>query len=132
MDVMDFIVPKNVLIPSTTARTYTLQECHRNGVDIVIYEGEHKLVKENKLLGEFRLDGFPPAPEALPKIEVTFHVDRDGILNVTAKTLGEIKNERSMTINNKTNFSKEEIERMVQELKLIENADKEKHGHDEA
>merc|ERR1711868_211991 len=95
------------------------------GVLIQVFEGERKFTKDNNVLGKFQLDGIPPAPRGVPQIEVTFDVDANGVLNVTAEDKGASGKRADITItNNKGRLSKDDIERMVREAEQYADEDK--------
>lgn len=112
--VMTVMIARNTTIPSGKKETFTTYSNNQTAVDVKVFQGERKMVEDNRLLGLFRLDGIPSAPKGIPKIEVSFDIDANGILNVTAKDLGTGK-EQNITIQADTGISEEEIEKMRQD-----------------
>jgi molecular chaperone DnaK len=112
--IMTAMIHRNTTIPTSKKETFTTFSNSQTAVDVQVYQGERKMASDNRLLGLFRLDEIPPAPKGIPKIEVTFDIDSDGILNVTAKDLGTGKVQH-ITIEADTGISAEEIEKMKQE-----------------
>lgn len=108
------IIPAGTTIPTRKSEVFTTAADNQTVVEIHVLQGERPLAKDNRSLGRFYLEGIPPAPRGVPKIEVTFDIDANGILNVTAKDLGTGK-EKSIRIEGSTGLSKEEIERMKRE-----------------
>jgi molecular chaperone DnaK len=108
------LVERNTTIPTRKSEVFSTAEDSQTAVDIYVFQGERPMARDNKLLGNFRLDGIPPAPRGVPKVEVTFDIDANGILNVTARdqTTGK---EQKITITASTNLTKEDIERLVKE-----------------
>jgi len=112
--VFDVVIPRNTTIPTRKAKVYTTAEDNQTVVTIRVYQGERPIARENRLLGEFNLEGIPPAPRGVPQIEVTFDVDANGILHVSARDKATGK-EASIRIEARTGLSEEEIQRMIRE-----------------
>jgi molecular chaperone DnaK len=121
--VMTVLIPRNTTIPTKKTEVFSTAADNQTAVDIHILQGERPLANQNKTLGNFRLDGIPLAPRGVPQIEVTFDIDANGILNVTAKDKATGK-EQSVQITASTNLSGDEVERLVQEAKQHEAEDK--------
>lgn len=109
--VMTVLVPRNTTIPTEKKETFTTAEDGQTAVTVKVYQGERPMAADNRLLDEFNLEGIPPAPMGVPKIEVTFNIDANGILNVSARDVGTNK-EQKIVIQGSSGLSKEEIERM--------------------
>jgi molecular chaperone DnaK len=112
--VMTKLVERNTTIPTRKSEVFSTADDNQTAVDIYVFQGERPMARDNKLLGNFRLDGIPPASRGQPKIEVTFDIDANGIMNVTARDQSTGK-EQKITITASTNMSKEDIERLVRE-----------------
>ena len=123
--VMTPLVPRNTTIPVSKSQTFSTAENNQTAVDIHVLQGERPMAGDNKSLGMFRLDGIPPAMKGMPQIEVTFDIDANGIVNVTAKDKATNK-EQKITITNSSNLSESDIDRMVKEAESNAEADKKK------
>ncbi|MFA6263422.1 MAG: molecular chaperone DnaK [Candidatus Babeliales bacterium] len=117
------IIERNTTIPTKKSQIFSTAENSQTAVDIHVVQGEREFAHDNKTLGKFRLDGIPAAPRGIPQIEVTFDIDANGIVHVSAKDLGTGK-EQKITITNSSGLSKDEVERMVKEAQLNESEDK--------
>jgi molecular chaperone DnaK len=123
--VMTTMIERNTTIPVRKTETYSTAADSQTAVDIHVLQGERPMASDNMSLGRFRLDGIPPAPRGIPQIEVTFDIDANGILHVTAKDKATGK-EQKVTITASTNLNKNDIDRMVQEARQNETADKQR------
>ena len=119
------LIERNTTIPTRKTQVFTTAEDGQTSVDINILQGEREMAADNKSLGRFRLEGLPAAPRGVPQVEVTFNIDANGIVNVSAKDLGTGK-EQQITITASTNLSKEEVDRMVRDAEAMAAADKAK------
>ena len=123
--VMTTLVPRNTTIPVSKSQVFSTAENNQTAVDIHVLQGERPMAKDNKSLGMFRLDGIPPAMRGLPQIEVTFDIDANGIVNVSAKDKATNK-EQKITITNSSNLSEADIDKMVKEAEANAAEDKKK------
>ncbi len=121
--VMTVLVPKNTTIPTEKKETFTTAEDNQTAVTIKVYQGERPMAPDNRLLGEFNLEGIPPARMGVPQIEVSFNIDANGILNVTARDKGTGK-EQTIRIESSGGLSKDEIERMQRDAETHAAEDK--------
>jgi len=119
------LIERNTTIPTRKTQVFTTAEDGQTSVDIRILQGEREMANDNKELGRFRLEGIPAAPRGVPQIEVTFNIDANGIVNVSAKDLGTGK-EQQIQITASTNLNKDEVDRMVRDAEAFAAADKAK------
>ncbi|HLC91936.1 MAG TPA: Hsp70 family protein, partial [Candidatus Saccharimonadales bacterium] len=119
------LIERNTTIPSSKSEVFSTAADNQPQVEIHVVQGEREMVTDNKSLGRFVLDGIPPAPRGVPQIEVTFNLDANGILNVTAKDKGSGK-EQSITIQGSSGLSKDEVEKMAKEAEAHAEEDKQK------
>ena len=122
---MTNLIPRNTTVPVRKSETFTTAEDGQTAVDIKVYQGERPMAGNNMLLGQFRLDGIPTAARGIPQVEVTFDIDANGILNVTAKDKATAR-EQHITITASTNLNSEEVDRLIEESKLHEAEDKQR------
>ncbi len=123
--VMTKMIPRNTTVPTKKSETYSTAVDGQTNVEIHVLQGEREMASDNKSLGTFRLDGIPPAPRGVPQIEVTFDIDANGILSVTAKDKGSGK-EQSISITGASTLSDKEVEKMVEDAEANASVDKEK------
>jgi len=121
--VMTTLIPRNTTIPTRKSEVFSTADDNQTAVDIHVLQGERPMAKDNKTLGNFRLEGIPPAPRGIPQVEVTFDIDANGILHVTAKDKATGQ-EQQIEITASTNLSQGDIDRMVREGKQFEAEDK--------
>ncbi|HEX2326949.1 MAG TPA: molecular chaperone DnaK [Chloroflexota bacterium] len=126
--VVDGVIERNTTIPTRKTKVYSTAEDGQTAVDVHVLQGERPMARDNMTLGRFRLEGIPPAPRGVPQIEVTFDIDANGILNVSAKDLGTGKEQR-VTITASTHLDKGQVERMVREAE--QHAEEDRQHRDE-
>ena len=125
------MIPRNTTIPTKKSQVFSTASDNQPSVEVVVTQGERPMSRDNKVLGTFRLDGIPPAPRGLPQIEVTFDIDANGILHVSAKDLGTGR-EQKITIQGSSGLSKDEVEKMTREAEAHAEEDKNRREQIEA
>jgi molecular chaperone DnaK len=123
--VMTKLIDRNTTIPTRKSETFSTASDGQTSVEIHVLQGEREMARDNRTLGRFHLEGIPPAPRGIPQIEVTFDIDANGILNVSAKDKGTAK-ETKITISHSSGLAKDEVEKMVADARSHESEDKKK------
>src|SRR5881296_520149 len=121
--VMTTLIPRNTTIPTRKSEIFSTASDNQTSVEVHVLQGERSMARDNRTLGKFHLVGLPPAPRGVPQIEVTFDIDANGIVNVSAKDLGTGK-EQQITITSSSGLNKEEVDRMVKDAQAHESEDK--------
>jgi len=121
--VMTTLIPRNTTIPTRKSETFSTASDSQPSVEVHVLQGERSLARDNRTLGKFHLDGLPPAPRGVPQIDVTFDIDANGIVNVSAKDLGTSK-EQKITITSSSGLNKDEVSRMMKEAESHAEEDK--------
>jgi L1 cell adhesion molecule like protein len=123
-EVMTVLVPRNTKIPTSKSETFSTYADNQTAVTVRIFQGERKFTKDNVLLGTFNLEGIAPAPRGVPKIKVTYDIDANGILKVSAVDEGNVGNSKTITVKNENTRSQADIDRMVREAQEMEEQDR--------
>jgi molecular chaperone DnaK len=123
--VMTVLIPRNTTIPTSKREIFSTAADNQTAVDVYVFQGERQMARDNRLIGNFRLDGIPPAPRGMPQIEVAFDIDANGILSVSAKDKATGK-EQHITIEASSGLDEKDIDRLVQEAKKNEDVDRDR------
>jgi molecular chaperone DnaK len=129
--VMTKLIERNTTIPTRKSETFSTAADNQTSVEIKVYQGEREIAGANKLLGAFHLVGIPPAPRGIPQVEVTFDIDANGIMNVSAKDLGTGK-EQKITITSSSGLSKDDVEKLVRDAEAHAEEDRKRREEVEA
>ena len=121
--IMTSLIQRNTTIPTRKSEVFSTASDNQTSVEVHVVQGERPLARDNRTLGRFHLVGLPPAPRGVPQIEVTFDIDANGIVNVSAKDLGTQK-EQKITITASSGLSKDEVDRMMREAESHSDEDK--------
>ena len=127
--VMTTLIPRNTTIPTRKSETFSTAADNQTSVEVHVLQGERPMARDNRTLGRFHLSGLPPAPRGVPQIEVTFDIDANGIVNVSAKDMATQK-EQKITITASSGLSKDEVDRMMREAESHADDDKQAQGRD--